>query len=411
MSQSLQRRGRGTDMNREPAQASPPKKKQLHMSQNARSKYEMNLAEFPLAILSKQRPKGLKVIEYHDTKVKVIQYEDTIRGKNGGLVPRRWTVIPSLRYSFGSPQLVSLLFELFQIWKEQGFASPQIRFCSITNLIKRQGLTDTDTRAFQRIRKDLRALTEVTIDAENAFWDNELGAYVDATFHLFDEVQFYYKEAINRQHALPFAYIKASEKLFGSVQANTLITLKLASASFHELTPTEQRLALYLAKLMHGKAMYRRDVQKLGEQLPIHAARYKDIKKQLTRACDGLLANKFPHLTAYEYEPKRMGQGDNIVFYKKPLQRRPQHAPFDEDAAQSDDLVEEILSVTGDRQNEPWYRLVVQKLDYDTIYTALSETRYAHYERQIRKSKAKYFTDTIKRHAERQGIVLNPKKG
>jgi hypothetical protein len=28
----------------------------------------------------------------------------------------------------------------------------------------------------------------VTIDAENAFWDNELGAYVDATFHLFDEV-------------------------------------------------------------------------------------------------------------------------------------------------------------------------------------------------------------------------------
>jgi hypothetical protein len=35
------------------------------------------------------------------------------------------------------------------------------------------------------------------------------------------------------------------------------------------------------------------------------------------------------------------------------------------------------LSVTGDRQNEPWYRLVAQKLDYDTIYTALSETKYA----------------------------------
>ena len=173
-------------MNREPAQVSPPKRTQLHVSHHARSKYEMNLAEFPLAILSKQRPKGLKVMEYHDTKVKVIQYEDTIRGKHGELVPRRWTVIPSLRYGFGSPQLVSLLFELFQIWKEQGFASPQIRFSSITNLVKRQGLTDTDTRAFQRIRKDLRALTEVTIDAENAFWDNELGAYVDATFHLFD---------------------------------------------------------------------------------------------------------------------------------------------------------------------------------------------------------------------------------
>jgi hypothetical protein len=53
-------------------------------------------------------------------------------------------------------------------------------------------------------------------DGMCAFWDNELGAYVDATFHLFDEVQFYYKEATNRQRPLPFAYIKASEKLFGT---------------------------------------------------------------------------------------------------------------------------------------------------------------------------------------------------
>jgi hypothetical protein len=103
-----------------PAQPSNASRQQppLPPALNARSKYEMNLAEFPLAILSKQRLKGLKVIEYHDTKVKVIQYEDTIRGKDGELVPRRWMVIPSLRYGFGSPQLVSLLFELFQIWKE-----------------------------------------------------------------------------------------------------------------------------------------------------------------------------------------------------------------------------------------------------------------------------------------------------
>jgi hypothetical protein len=397
-----------------PAQPSNASRQQppLPPALNASSKYEMNLAEFPLAILSKQRPKGLKVIEYHDTKVKVIQYEDTIRGKDGELVPRRWMVIPSLRYGFGSPQLVSLLFELFQIWKEQGFASPQIRFGSITHLVKRQGLTDTDTRAFQRIRKDLRALTEVTIDAENAFWDNELGAYVDATFHLFDEVQFYYKEATNRQRALPFAYIKASEKLFGSVQANTLTTLKLASASFHNFTPTEQRLALYLAKMLHRKTMLRRDVQKLAEQLPIYAKTYKHTKYLLTRACDGLLAKRFPHLTAYTYEVRRIGQGHNIVFYHKQSeqQRGRQNSQPDKDSIKIDDMIEEILSVTGDRQNEPWYRLVAQKLDYDTIYIALSETKYAHHEHKIRKNKAKYFTDTVKRYAADQGIILNPNK-
>jgi hypothetical protein len=381
-----------------------------YSSSKAQSKYEMNLAEFPLAILSKQLPKGLKIMEYQDTKVKIIQYEDTIRGRNGELVPRRWTVIPSIRYGFGSPQLVSLLFELFQIWKEQGFASPQIRFGSIANLVKRQGLTDTDTRAFARNRKDLRVLTEVTIDAENAFWDNELGAYVDATFHLFDRVYFYHKESDNKERALPFAYIEASKELWGSVQANALTTLKLTSTNFHNLTPTEQRLALYLVKMLHHKAMHRRDVQKLAEQLPIYATRYKDMKKQLTRACDGLLTKNFPHLTTYQYEAKRLGKGDNIVFYKKSSQQSPQCVPYNKDKAQIEDIVEEILSVTGDRQNERWYYLIAQKLDYDTVYTALSETKYAYHERQIRKTKAQYFTDTIKRYAEQQGIVLNPKR-
>ncbi|MDQ3830262.1 MAG: hypothetical protein M3361_13385 [Candidatus Tectomicrobia bacterium] len=395
-----------------PAQPSNASRQQppLPRALNAGSKYELNLAEFPLVILSKQRPKGLKVMEYQDTKVKIIQYEDTIHGKDGELVPRRWTVIPSLRYGFGSPQLVSLLFELFQIWKEQGFASPQIRFGSIANLVKRQGLTDTDTRAFQRNRKDLRTLTEVTIDAENAFWDNELGAYVDATFHLFDRVYFYHKEADNKQRMPPFAYIEASKELWESVQANALTTLKLTSTDFHNLTPTEQRLALYLVKMLHHKTLHRRDVQKLAEQLPIYAKRYKDVKKQLTRACDGLLTKKFPHLTTYQYEAKHLGQGENIVFYKKTLERMPKRSPSDKESVQVDDTIEEILSVTGDQQNEPWYRLIAQKLDYDTIYMALSETKYAYHERQIRKTKAQYFTDTIKRAAERQGIILNPKR-
>jgi hypothetical protein len=139
---------------------------------------------------------------------------------------------------------------------------------------------------------------------------------------------------------------------------------------------------------------------------------YKHTKYLLTRACDGLLAKRFPHLTAYAYEVRRIGQGHNIIFYHKQSeqQRGRQNSRPDKDPIKIDDMVEEILSVTGDRQNEPWYRLVAQKLDYDTIYTALSETKYAHHERKIRKNKAKYFTDTVKRYATDQGIVLNPNK-
>jgi hypothetical protein len=411
----LLKRSQGMDST--PAQTSTPTKGQQPSQQppsKARSKYEMNLAEFPLAILSKQAPKGLKIIESRDTKTKVIQYKDTIKGKNGELVPRHWTVSPSPRYGFGSPELLSLLFELFQIWKEQGFASPNIRFNSLAYLIQRLQLQKGEL-VYERLRKDLTVLVEISIEATNAFWDNEKQAYVDAVFHLFEEVHFYHKEASSRQDTFPLAYIKASEKLFGSIQANALTTLQLGSTYFHALTPTEQRVALYLAKVLYHKTSYRRDVAKLAEQLPIYATRPRDVKKQLSRACDGLLAKNFPHLTAYHYEPKRKGQrrgqGENIVFYKKAEQReRRRVQAHDKDLAQIEDLVKEILAVTGDRQNTPWYQLVAQKLDPDTIYTALAETKYAAHQRAIRTSPARYFTDLIKRYAEQQGIILNPRR-
>ena len=397
-------------MNQPPAQAITLTNKQPHPSHNARSKYEMNLAEFPLTILSKRRPEGLKVIESRDTKTKVIEYEDTIIGKNGEVVPRRWTVSPSPRYGFGSPQLLSLLFELFQLWKEQGFASRDIRFHSLSSLIQRLQLQKGEL-VYERLRKDLTVLVELSFEAVNAFWDNEVGAYVDATFHLFDEVHFYHKEASSQQASLPLAYIKASEKLFGSIQANTLTTLRLGSTYFHALTPTEQRLALYLAKMLYRKTTYRRNVQKLAEQLPIYARRSRDVKKQLTRACDGLLAKKFPHLTAYHYEPKHMGRGENIVFYKQASPQRALHTTHaDKDPAHVQDLVTEMIGVTGDRQNMRWYHLVAQKLDPDIIYTVLSETKYAAHQGTIRTSRARYFTDLIKRYAQEQGVTLNPKK-
>src|SRR4051812_24216260 len=72
----------------------------------SRSKYEMNLAEFPLALLSKRKLK----------EVSIIKYKDTIAGNNGELIEREWTVSPSARFGFGSTAITGTLFELFQIW-------------------------------------------------------------------------------------------------------------------------------------------------------------------------------------------------------------------------------------------------------------------------------------------------------
>src|SRR2546421_1931216 len=283
-----------------------PEKDAEHTQALVRSKYEMNLAEFPFAMLSKNRPEKLEVIEY----------QDTIKGKNGNLVPRLWRLKPSIEYGFGSTELTSLLFEIFQIWKEQGFKSRRIYVGSIYNLIQRMNLSVTSTKTYDRISADLHALVEMSVEARNAFWDNEKKAYVSKTFHLFDEVNLYHRsEHSSHQETLPFSYMMASETLWHSIESNTLVTLKgVGRELFYSLTPTEQKLGLYLAKVLGNKTEYRRDVDGLARQIPIFAKTYKDTKKILSRRCDGLIKKKIPYLSRYHFEPSNQMGRDKLIF-------------------------------------------------------------------------------------------------
>ena len=143
-----------------------------------RPKYEMNLAEFPLAFLTTRIPK----------EARYLIYEDEITGENGKKVPRKWKVLPHPEHGFLTPSGQSTLFELFQIWKESSFESQLIRFGNIYEIIKRKKLTQNDEKTYDRIRRDLDTLIGIIIEAENAFWDNEKSAYVDKKFHLFESL-------------------------------------------------------------------------------------------------------------------------------------------------------------------------------------------------------------------------------
>jgi hypothetical protein len=363
-----------------------------------RSKYEMNLAEFPFAVLSKNRPEKLEVIEY----------QDTIKGKNGNLVPRLWRLKPSIEYGFGSTELTSLLFEIFQIWKEQGFKSRRIHIGSIYNLIQRMNLSVTSAKTYERLNADLHALVEMSVEARNAFWDNEKKAYVSKTFHLFDEVNLYHrKEHSAHQETLPFTYMVASETLWHSIESNTIVTLKGVSRElFYSLTPTEQKLGLYLAKVLGNKTEYRRDVYGLARQIPIFAKTYKDTKKILTRRCDGLIKKKFPYLSSYHFEPSTQVGKDNIIFSRKSTVELPSESSGDleERKAKEGFIVDEILSVTGDRHSRRFYQLVAQKLPLQNIYTCLSLTKAVR--DQNHPNPAAYFTVLVKDYAQKSGITL-----
>jgi hypothetical protein len=78
----------------------------------------------------------------------------------------------------------------------------------------------------------------------------------------------------------------------------------------------------------------------------------------------------------------------------------------EESKALRDLLVKDILEVTGDPKSSRFYSLVAQKLDSQTIYRVISETKEASRIGEIRTNRARYFTDLVKRRAVERGVAF-----
>ena len=250
----------------------------------SKGKYELTLAEFPLFLLAKGGKSKKESIQ-------VIEYEDTIKGKDSQIIKREWRVYPHNVLGFGTASTFETLFDLFQIWKERNFDSQYITFKSIHNLLMKRG-KNASVKEYERIIRDLDCLIGITIKAKNSFWDNEAKAYIDKTFHLFESLDLY-KDKPNGQAVLPLSNIKASDVLYGSILKNSLLTTNFDTILFHKLTPVEQRLALYLSKMFRSQAIHKRELLELGRQIPLQVKQKKLIKQRLKIASEGLIAKNF----------------------------------------------------------------------------------------------------------------------
>jgi hypothetical protein len=363
--------------------------------QISKSKYELTLSEFPIFILSKKT----------DEKIDCIEYQDTITGKGGQLVQRDWKVYPDVKLGFGSDSTFKTLFDLFQIWKEQNFENQFIQFGSVYRLLKRRG-NNLSKGEYNRIMRDLKCLVGMRIEAKNAFWDNEIKGYVDMTFHLFDHVALY-KEKPNGQATLPFARIKASDILYGSVLKNSILIADFDSKFFHGLTPVEQRLALYLAKIFRSQTIHKRDLLTFARQIPIYAKQTKHIKERLKKACDGLLEKEYKYLEKYWFEKTSAEKNELIVFQRKgELPKLPAlpASKYPKQDYEIDLLVQDILEICGDSKSELFYRKVADLMPKDLIYRAVAEVREVSKLGQTKRSPGALFTALIKKYATEHGI-------
>lgn len=295
---------------------------------------EMNLAEFPFALLADRHPKGL------DTVI----FTDTVAGPGGEQVERIWTVAGSEEFGLplASDELVYVA--LMEVTKEQGFQNRTI-YITRYDLIKRLGWPDKGG-SYKRLQRALDRLLGVTIKAERAFWDNKKKRYVDVGFHVIDDYAIYDEQPGRKARAgkrrLPYSYVSWNQVIFASFRSGYI--KHLDTAFFFSLrSALSRRLYRYLDKKRYdGKPAFRIGLSKLAfEKLGMSRNYYPShIKQELARAHEELMQHGF--LRDVAYQPRR-GRQDDLVVYrftarKYMVEKKPAKA------TEYDELVEQLAA-------------------------------------------------------------------
>jgi len=268
---------------------------------------EMNLAEFPFALLSDRQPDG----------VESIQFSDTIRGKDGESVERSWIVTGGEEFGLPVASDEQVYVALMEVTREQDYADRVIHLTRY-ELIHRLGWPDKGG-SYHRLKAALDRLLGVTITAKQAFWDKARQSYVDVGFHIIDDYAFYNEprgRKPSRPHrAVPCSYVAWNEVIFASFQAGNIKQLD-TGFYFGLRSAVSRRLFRYLdKKRLDGKPAFRIDLRKLGfEKLGMSRNYYPShIKQELERAHQELIAYGF--LAGFEYYRPGRDVGERVKYW------------------------------------------------------------------------------------------------
>lgn len=278
---------------------------------------ELNLVEFPFALLSDRQRPGIGTLIF----------TDEIRGPDGDTVRRVWTVTGA--EEFGLPTAIDELVYLVltELTREKGLDSPKIHF-SRYDLVRRLGWPDKGA-SYRRLRLALDRLLGVTITASRAFYDRKTRTYVDVGFHLIDDYALFDEPRGRKKPDAPDpqSYIRWNKVIYASILAGYVKRLDLGTYLMLR-SAVSRRLYRYLDKKRYdGKSQFRIGLTKLAfEKLGMSRTYYPShIRAELARAHEELLGIGF--LRAVRYEKSR-ATGDELVIYR--FGRRAPRAPDEE---------------------------------------------------------------------------------
>jgi hypothetical protein len=244
-------------------------------------KDEMNLAEFPITLLTDRVPRDQKVIEYQD------QIYDE---KTGRAITRKLTI--SADESHGLPTAVDddVILALIQVTKiNNNFTSREVEFSRL-ELIKMLDWPDSGF-SYKRLTTSLKRWLGVSLVYENAWWDRKQQGWTTKGFHIIDNFELNDSRIPGLQGELFSSKVIWNKALFESFQAGYLksIDYNLYLKLQH---PTAKRMYRFLSKRMYHRPDWTFDLRDLAFEHVGLSRNYKGnagkIKEKLQPAIEEL---------------------------------------------------------------------------------------------------------------------------
>ena len=276
---------------------------------------EMNLCEYPIALLADRAPKDQKTIHYHNR-------DETL------------TITGSDLLGLPTALDIDVIIALMALTKARtNFEGRKVHFTRY-ELLKVLGWPDRGYY-YKRLSDSLNRWVGVTLIFKRSWWDNERKTKGNQSLHILESAsiieQSDRKTSRSKQAEMPLSYIRWSEEFFRSFQANNLKRLDLQVYFLLKSSITKQ-LYRFLDKRFYKKPSWSFDVRTLACEHIGMTRNYETwrLKQKLRPAIDELTETGF----LKELEPSKRftktGTGEWAVHFQRDGAARLPLAPIAE---------------------------------------------------------------------------------
>ncbi len=267
---------------------------------------ELNLAEFPITLLTARVPKGLKTLVFED------QVYDQ---KAEVMVARKLTITGSDAYGLPTAIDDEILVSLIQLTKlANRFTEPKVTFTRY-ELIRLLGWPD-DGKSYRRVEESLNRWIGVTLYYDKAWWDKDAQCWIDAKFHILDNVYLVDQDDRRRfkargQQELSLSSFKWNEVIFKSFQAENLKRLDLDTYFLLE-SSIAKRMFRFLDKRFYHRRDWTFDIKEFAFEHIGISRNYDigEIKAKLQPAIEELEAIGFLERMSREERYVKVAHGE-----------------------------------------------------------------------------------------------------